>query len=154
MQIRKAKPEDVNAITEILRSLGWYAHMETETHEETATRIAKRLAMCDADDSHSVYVASGDNGEILGYTAVHWMPTLYLRGIEGYVTGLFVRDTARGQGVGTKLLKTVKREAAERDCSRLMLINRHSRESYGRGFYRKCGWDEREGISVFAYRLP
>lgn len=154
MKIRKAKFEDVGAITEILRSLGWYAHMDAEPREDTEKRIAAHLALCHADNSHSVYVAEGADGEIAGYVAAHWMPTLFLAGPEGYISELFVRAAARGQGVGTTLLETVKQEAAERGCVRLMLLNRHNRASYARGFYKKCGWEEREGLAIFAYWLP
>ena len=45
-------------------------------------------------------------------------------------------DSARGQGVGTQLLEVVKTEAAERGCSRLLLLNRRNRHSYERDFYQ------------------
>ena len=38
------------------------------------------LALCQADDSHSVYVAQNPEGEILGYCAVHWLPYLLFSG--------------------------------------------------------------------------
>ena len=44
--------------------------------------------------------------------------------------------------------------AISRSCSRLMLVNRKSRESYRRGFYKKLGWEEREEFANFVLHLP
>ena len=90
---------------------------------------------------------------MVGYAAVHWLPYLLLAGPEGYVSELFVRDSEQGKGVGTKLLEVVKREAEERGCSRLMLLNMRYRESYQRGFYKKLGWQEREDAANFVLQL-
>lgn len=42
----------------------------------------------------------------------------------------------------------------ERGCTRLMLVNVQSRESYERGFYAKAGWSERREVSTFVLPLP
>ncbi len=89
----------------------------------------------------------------MGYGTVHWMPTLFLSGPEGYVSELFVEETARGQGAGTELIRAVQAEAKERGCSRLVVLNNRQRESYKRGFYRKCGWEERLDAANFVWRL-
>jgi GNAT superfamily N-acetyltransferase len=73
---------------------------------------------------------------------------------EGYVSELFVAESARGAGLGTKLLEAVKDLAIGRGCSRLMLVNRKTRESYKRGFYRKLGWEERQEFANFVLSLP
>jgi GNAT superfamily N-acetyltransferase len=100
-----------------------------------------------------VYVAETEEGEIAGYAAVHWLPYLLLLGPEGYVSELFIRESDRGQGIGTQLLEVVKQEAEARGCARLMLLNMHERESYRRGFYKKQGWEERPDAANFVYPL-
>jgi GNAT superfamily N-acetyltransferase len=149
--IRPATSADVPAIAAILRWLGWFAHVNDEPPAGTETRIAEHLRMCLADDSHSVLVAEG---AVLGYVAVHWLPYLMLPGPEGYIFELFVVESARGAGLGTKLLEAVNDMAIGRGCSRLMLVNRKTRESYQRGFYRKLGWEEREEFANFVLHLP
>jgi GNAT superfamily N-acetyltransferase len=72
---------------------------------------------------------------------------------EGYLSELFVRESERGKGVGTRLMEVIKAEARTRGCSRLRLVNSRSRESYWRGFYKELGWEEREGVANFIYRL-
>ena len=109
--------------------------------------------MCLADDSHSVLVAEGAKGVVLGYVAIHWLPYLMLPGPEGYVSELFVAESARGAGLGSKLLEAMKDMAIGRGCSRLMLVNRKTRESYKRGFYRKLSWEERQEFANFVLSL-
>ena len=152
--IRPATSADVPATAAILRGLGWFAHVNDGSPAGTETRIAEHLLMCLDDDSHSVLVGEGAKGAVLGYVAVHWLPYLMLPGPEGYISELFVAESARGAGLGTKLLEAVKDMAAGLGCSRLMLVNRKTRESYARGFYRKLGWEEREEFANFVLHLP
>jgi GNAT superfamily N-acetyltransferase len=111
------------------------------------------LRECLSDSSHSVYVAERPGGEIAGYAAVHWLPYLFMSGPEGYVSELFARDDARGQGLGRRLLDIIVAEAGARGCSRLSLINLRSRESYQRQFYTKAGWLERSEAANFVYPI-
>ena len=154
IKIRKAQPGDARGIAAILRGLEFITRFDAEPIEATAQRVAHHLGLCHADDSHTVYVAETEGGEIAGYAAVHWLPYLLLLGPEGYVSELFIREAERGQGIGTRLLETVKKEAKARGCARLMLLNIQERESYRRGFYKKQGWEERPDAANFVYRLP
>jgi GNAT superfamily N-acetyltransferase len=81
------------------------------------------------------------------------LPYLVLNGPEGYLSELFVREPERGKGIGRRLMEVIEVEARARGCSTLMLVNSRSRESYRRGFYKELGWDEREGVANFIYRL-
>jgi GNAT superfamily N-acetyltransferase len=150
--IRKANPEDASALAALIRGLGMFAHISAEGPEATSVRVARHLALCLADDSHSVYVAVNE-GEITGYVSVHWLPYLILSGPEGYISELFIAESARGQGVGAQLLEVAEAEARQRGCSRLMLLNMRQRESYQRGFYAKHGWEERPDAANFLRRL-
>jgi ribosomal protein S18 acetylase RimI-like enzyme len=152
-RIRPATPEDVPAIVAILRGLGWFSHINDEASAETEARVKRHLRLCLRDDSHSVLVAQDAAGVIQGYAALHWLPYLMLPGLEGYVSELFVTESARGKGIGTRLLQAVKDMAVSRGCSRLMLVNRKTRESYQRGFYRKRGWEERPEFANFVRNL-
>ncbi|MBN1887452.1 MAG: GNAT family N-acetyltransferase [Thermoflexales bacterium] len=115
--------------------------------------MERYLTLCFADDGHSVYVAESVQGGVVGYASVHWLPYLFLLGPEGYVSELFVKTEARGQGVGSQLLDVIKAEAQARGCTRLALLNNRQRESYQRGFYAKCGWQERTHMATFMYSL-
>jgi GNAT superfamily N-acetyltransferase len=153
IEIRKATREDATFIADLLRSLGYFAHLEAEPAAVTEQRVFRHLSLCLADDSHLVLVAQNPAGEILGYVAVHWLPYLFLPGPEGYVSELFVCQQARSQGVGGRLLEEVKAEARRRGCWRLMLVNMRQRESYQRGFYARHGWQERPAAANFVLNL-
>jgi GNAT superfamily N-acetyltransferase len=153
--IRPAQLTDADALIELLTGLGWFQHYFGDAPAEVLQeRIRQKLLLNLADSSHSIYVAENSDGHIAGYVAVHWLPYLFLPGPEGFVSELFVQESARGQGLGSQLLAAVKAEAAERNCSRLSLINMRSRESYQRGFYGQHGWEERPEAANFILRLP
>jgi len=153
LHIRYARPEDAGPIALILRELGWFTHLVAEPFENTRQRLHKRLALCLSCDSHTVYVAEDETGQVAAYAVVHWLPYLLLPAPEGYVSDLFVRQSTRGQGAGTQLLAAIKAEATARGCSRLSLLNNKARQSYQRGFYQKNGWQERPEMLNFIYPL-
>ena len=149
IEICKAEQSDVSGIAEILRELGWFAHITAETPAETRVHIADQLKLCQADDSHSVFVARTAGEAVLGYVSVHWLPYLIHSGPEGYISELFIRNSSRGQGIGSRLLETVEAEAIRRGCTRLALLNMRQRESYQREFYSRHGWVERPQAANF-----
>jgi len=153
MTIRKMAEADAPAIDAILRELGVFPYFEETPKEDTVRKIRQHITMCLADDSHTLFVAEDDEGAVVAYTAVHWIPYLMLSGPDGYVSELFVTASERGKGIGAQLLEVVKKEAQQRNCSRLSLLNLRNRESYQRGFYKKQGWTEREHVANFVFSL-
>ena len=153
IMVRRAKLGDADGITTILRELKWFETINSETFKASKTRVTNRLKLCMADESHSVYVAEGDDSRVMGYASVHWLPYLYLPGLEGFISELFIMESDRGHGIGTLLLESIKLEATEKGCFRLKLINMHKRESYHREFYKKLGWEERDGDFSFELLL-
>ena len=153
MPIRKAAIDDAPRLAKLLQGIGWFESFSNREFEDSVTRVESRLQQCLADDSHSIYVAESPHGEIAGYGSVHWLPYLFMAGPEGYVSELFVRDDARGQGVGRQLLRIIEFDARARGCQRLSLINLRNRESYQRQFYPKAGWRERSDAANFLFEI-
>jgi GNAT superfamily N-acetyltransferase len=153
IQIRKVVHGDALELAELLLDIGWFAALNSKPRETVTRQVEEQIAQCLADGSHSIYVAQSSADQIVGYSSVHWLPYLFMNGPEGYISELFVRSNARGQGVGKRLLQAVEAEARSRGCSRLSLINLRSRESYLRQFYIKAGWEERTEAANFIYRL-
>jgi GNAT superfamily N-acetyltransferase len=153
--IRKAQQADARALTDLLVGLGWFEHyFEGVSREALQDRVGRHLERCLADASHSVYVAETAQCELAGYLSVHWLSYLFLPGPEGYISELFVRAEARGQGIGSRLLEAAREEAEARGCTRLSLLNVRNRESYLRGLYGQHGWEERPDAANFVLRLP
>jgi GNAT superfamily N-acetyltransferase len=151
--IRMATADDARQLALLLAGIGWFDVFNSGTSDASTARVSARLRECLADESHSTYVAEIPAGEIAGYGSVHWLPYLFMAGPEGYISELFVRESARGQGVGRQLLDAIKTEAMARGCQRLSLINLRNRESYERQFYIKAGWRERGDAANFVYLL-
>ena len=103
------------------------------------------------NEERLVFVAELEH-RLVGYAVVYWQQLLF-SSKEGYVSELFIRSDASGQGVGTALLETIKTQAVARGCIRLTLVNLKDRESYRRGFYASRGWEEKSNTVRFALNL-
>ncbi len=152
IHIRTATKTDAAGIAAIIREMGWFASVNAESPEETTARIAATLEKAETSSHYVAYVAETAE-EMVGFAALHVLPYLIHTGNEGYLSELFIRESARGQGVGTALLRTVQDEARRRGCFRLRLINVKTRDSYQRGFYAKNGWEEWPDAATFVYRI-
>jgi GNAT superfamily N-acetyltransferase len=150
--IREARQEDASAIAMILRRLGWIERMNNETLTTTEQHVARMLDLEVRDGCNTVLVAERENGAVVGYLAVHWLPNL-MRGIDGYISELFVHPDETGKGTGSCLLETVRAYAVQRGCTRMLLMNRRIRESYQRGFYAKHGWEELPDGAFFSLSM-
>jgi GNAT superfamily N-acetyltransferase len=151
--IRDASLADAPAIDAVLRSLGWFTHLDEIPADETEARIARVLTeKCLPGGDNTLLVAETVESSVVGYLFVHWLPNLIFGG-EGYVSELFVLPEARGEGIGAALLDKAKRRGIARGYQRLTLFNSRERESYQRGFYTKHGWVERDDAALFMYYL-
>ena len=144
--IRPAQEEDALGIAEVLHAQQTFASSLMPNPEETAARTAKRLEAMDADHE-TVYVAALGN-QLIAYGAVRWLHSFILPGPDAYLSELFVLPEHRSQHIGSQLLAKLHEEAKERGSTRLWCINLRTRESYQRGYYKKCGWEEKD-IAVF-----
>ena len=153
LTIRDARREDAAAIDAILRAIGWFERINRETSEQSRAQIGQRLTQCQREGTHTILVATLSESLVVGYIAVHWFPVL-MRGLEGYVSELFVHPSATGRGIGGRLLAAIDEEARSRNATRLILLNRRDRESYQRGFYAQHGWEELREGAFFALILP
>ena len=153
MLIREATEADAPGIAAVLHDIQELHSVTDCPVEETCGRVAGALATAVPSPSTVVLVAMTDDGNIVGYCSVHWVPFLFFKGPEGYVTELFVRQSHRSKGVGTALLEEVQRRAKLKGCSRLSLLNARDREAYRRGFYAGRQWQERERMANFILPL-
>ncbi|MEK7681142.1 MAG: GNAT family N-acetyltransferase [Patescibacteria group bacterium] len=57
----------------------------------------------------------------------------------GFIEDVFVDESLRGQGVGTKLAREIIEEAKRHGCYKIIATSRHIRENVHR-FYEKLGF--------------
>ncbi len=146
LQIRIAGMQDAAHIGELLANITDYPQW-TEVGAAKLTEHAL-AGLKSADHTRTFLVACVDN-KVVGYCAAYWIHPLF-GDAEGYISELFIRSNASGQGIGTALLEAIKTEARERKCGRLTLVNLKNRESYKRGFYASRGWEEKSNTVRFA----
>lgn len=149
--VRAATLEDAAALADFLLALGLFKGLESVTPQALTTELERKLGAA-ATSSHTLLVAA-DEAEIVGYAAVHWLPVLFQLGPDGYLSELFVSAARRGQGLGSRLLGAVQREAERRGCGRLSLINLRNRDLYRRGLYPAHGFTEQPEAARFVKPL-
>ncbi|QTX20337.1 GNAT family N-acetyltransferase [Comamonas aquatica] len=148
--LRAAQPDDAPALAALLQGIGWFDRFATGHPEAHAAQLAPLLT----PNPHQLQLVACDaQGQLIGYCAVHWLPIAILQGWEGYVSELFIADSARGLGVGSQLLDQVTAAARSRGCRRLWLVNNRQRDSYHRGFYARQGWQEQAQAARFVLDL-
>lgn len=148
--LRAVQPDDAPALAALLQGIGWFDRFATGHPEAHADQLAPLLA----PSPHQLQLVACDaQGQLIGYCAMHWLPIAILQGWEGYVSELFIADSARGLGVGSQLLDQVTAAARSRGCRRLWLVNNRQRDSYHRGFYAQQGWQEQAQAARFVLDL-
>lgn len=146
--IRPYATTDSEAIVNLI------AEYRTEDPVRSVERseIAAVLQVLSSSAQDCIFVAD-IGGEVVGYVAIHWVPFPMIQGSEAYISDLLVARSARGDGVGRRLLETAQAKARERGCSRLMLNNRRTAPSFVRSFFPKHGFRERKEYANFVKQL-
>jgi phosphinothricin acetyltransferase len=136
MAIRPAVAADAAAIAEIYNQGIEDRSATFETAPRTAAEIERRVV----EGSHPLLVALSDRGEILGWAGLSsYRPRECYSGIAEF--SIYVRRSARGQGLGRPLLTALIDAARERGfwklVSRVFPFNLASR-----ALCRACGFRE------------
>ena len=129
LEIRLATVGDADAIARLLDQLGYPAD---------AGVIPARLDRL-ANDRSAVFLALRD-GVIVGLATVHILTLVnHVRDV-GWLTALVVDESARGIGVGRRLVERVEKFAREHDCERLS-VTTHERRPGAHAFYARVGFE-------------
>lgn len=137
LSIRPAVPADIPVILTMVQELALY---ENEPLSTVEAREEDLMRDCFGPDSHCEVLIGEVDGEIQGFTLFLHNYSTWLGRAGIHVEDLYVRDAARGTGLGRKLLAHVSRIAIARGCKRLELSVLHWNPA--RGFYEKLGFRE------------
>ena len=105
IDIRDATTDDAADLAPLLEALGYPANAAT---------IATRLRELQAVDPTSRVIVATRNGEVVGFATLHTTPVLHRPTSVGRITGIAVRPSVKGTGVGRELVRAA--EAHFRDC--------------------------------------
>jgi GNAT superfamily N-acetyltransferase len=134
LRIVTATENDVPLILEFIRQLAAY---EKHLDRLEATEVRIRQTLFGPAPAASVIFAF-DGHQPLGF-AVFYFTYSTFAGLPGlYLEDLFVKPSARGTGVGTRLLRYLAKLAKEKGCWRIEWAVLHWNES-AIGFYKKLG---------------
>jgi len=119
----------------------------------TENDLLERGLHDESKQQFSAFVAEAGNGELLGYALVYAVPFAFDLRPNLVLKELYVRETARGVGIGHALMATVLVFANELGCGRLKWDVLPENTS-AQAFYRSIGGVPNRGweswIRVFA----
>jgi ribosomal protein S18 acetylase RimI-like enzyme len=147
-QIRRAVAEDVPQLMPLVRQ---YWHFEGISGFDPASLapLLKRLAS--EPEVGAIWVAEA-GGELVGYLVAVNTFSLEQKGPMAEIDEFFVSPAARTYGVGAALLDVAESDLADAGCVCLQL--QLGKDNFrARAFYRRHGYNEREGYELLDKRL-
>jgi len=135
MKTELAKPDDLNAVLELMQQMQLDDPWSEEFHEPTVRRNLDELLR---NPAYGVVYLVWEDGRPIGYVAVCFDYSLEYRGKGAWIDELFVAAAHRGQGIATQLLDLAER--ISRECGAQFL---HLEVSHGNPaveLYRRRGF--------------
>jgi GNAT superfamily N-acetyltransferase len=130
--IRNARNEDADAIAILLTQLGY---------PQEASFVVRKLSELSERASANVFVAEED-GNILGFLSFDSEPAFHREGNIGTITAMCVLETARGRGIGGRLIESAESFAKETGCVRIAVASGIQRKETHK-FYLNLGYEEK-----------
>lgn len=144
---RRARIEDVGAIVAMLADddLG---KAREDLSEPLAASYVEAFEAIDASPNELLAVAEMD-GEIVGCLQISFMPGLSRKGMwRGQIESVRIASSARGTGLGAKMIGWAIEECRKRDCGLVQLTTDKSRIDAQR-FYESLGFvKSHEGMKL------
>ncbi|MFD1645961.1 GNAT family N-acetyltransferase [Haloarchaeobius litoreus] len=143
MEIRQPRPDEHDRITDELLWPSYEDAGEDDPFNELADDAYEEAAdptnWTDGDDT-VIFVAVRDD-ELCGYVSGFLSASgpLYARGPTAYCDGLYVRDSARREGIATALFERFEEWGREMDCDHLGVAV-HVDNEPARAFYDSLGF--------------
>lgn len=132
--IRHAGPQDAEALATLVRELA--AH-EGKAELDHVTGEAVAAWAFGPEPAFKALIAMAD-GEPAGYLAYYPVFSFFKGGRVLLVENLYVADSARGLGLGRRLMAAAAKEAVAHGYAR-MELNVRAASPEARAFYQRCG---------------
>jgi ribosomal protein S18 acetylase RimI-like enzyme len=136
MQVRRATPEDADAVGRLLHDFNEEFDDPTPGADAIAARMRELLA-----GDETVALLAGDGPD--GFAVLRFRPSMYSAALECYLAELYVVPPLRGQGRGRALMEAAMSLARERGADRIELGTSEDDEG-ARALYESLGFTNRE----------
>lgn len=134
VMVRAARPEDWSAVAALLVELGRGVASGTADDPTHRMQFGGHLRRLD-----SVTLVAELDGDVVGVVDMEYHQRLGDHRPQARVHDLIVTERARGDGVGTALLRGAEELARKRGCFRMALVTASWREATI-AFYDREGW--------------
>jgi ribosomal protein S18 acetylase RimI-like enzyme len=142
--IRPARPEDLDAMVELLQSL--FAIEADFCAQESLQRKGLTL-MLDGCLKHKCVLVAEARGQVVGMATAQSLISTAEGGLVALVEDVVVAATCRGRGIGRMLMQGIENWAMSRGASRLQLLADRSNHS-ALDFYYAIGWQPTQLICL------
>jgi len=111
LHIRSAKSEDIQAICDLLKQMGY---------SQPLALIQEKFELLNHDSKSQILVAE-EEGEICGFLSLYFIPQIALQGDFAKICYLCVNENMRSKGVGHLLVQEAEQLAKRHGCDRMEL---------------------------------
>jgi ribosomal protein S18 acetylase RimI-like enzyme len=137
MAVRRAGPEDAEAIGRLLHDFNTEFDEITPGREALARRIGELIA---GDETVALLIGDGPDG----LAVMRLRPSIWTSGLECYLAELYVVPDKRGNGLGRELLGEALRVAKEHGADYIDLGTSED-DVAARRLYESMGFSRQEG---------
>lgn len=134
LEIRRCREDDYPAVANLLHQLWPSASIDNDRLQSVFLRGLKSEAC------H--FSCALEDGNVIGFCSVILKNSLWQQGWLAHVDELVVDESARGQGVGTRLLEEAIQNATRKGAARIELDSGFHR-SEAHKFYQQRGFENR-----------
>jgi GNAT superfamily N-acetyltransferase len=134
IEVKRAQIQDKDAWLGLWHL--WQAHMKGAVPAHVTERAWQRAQEPDGD--LLILLGFTPTGEAAGFATVSFTPFAWTGADIAYLQDLFVRESARGKGLGEALLQAVYQEADRRGASQALWMVDATDEKFQR-FYERQG---------------
>jgi ribosomal protein S18 acetylase RimI-like enzyme len=150
-RVRPATSADAAALVGLIGEFrDWWAY-DGPSDESLARSVPRLLTDGDTD----FLLGEPDGGEPAGFCQLRYRYGLWLESEDCLLEDLFVREAARGSGLGRALVEAAIERARARGCGRVELDTNEGNTA-ARALYESLGfssWSETPGGNNLLYRL-
>lgn len=141
-EVRSARPGDLSAIHELAEELREEIGITTPSGADIELVRFETCFQAALSDPHTRILVAEAGGKVVGFLSVWKRPTLSHVGSAALVDDLIVSTTARGQGLGTALIREALRYAQEWGCVEIEVTTTPENQGAQR-FYHELGFADR-----------